>query len=241
MSASGPDETATQAKAHLAAGSIAYYQGDNETTDQQYRKALAIYQALDDRHGIAEAILQPCLRSQPGRWLAGGEVSTSHGCVRHRIRRQRRSSDIRCRLVGHRNRMANRTREHRAAARRHQPIRGARRPRRSCQGEGRMALFLRRAGRPPVGCPASRGGDRRLSRGSTTGSILSMPSRRTRQGQQQHGRSSGGPGGDRRGPRPRRRSRRLVGRQRWSSSPFRPGVGTRTGTNGLSVVRVRPR
>jgi predicted ATPase/class 3 adenylate cyclase len=56
ISASGPAETATLAKAHLAAGSIAYYQGDNETTDQQYRKALAIYQALDDRHGIAEAL-----------------------------------------------------------------------------------------------------------------------------------------------------------------------------------------
>jgi tetratricopeptide (TPR) repeat protein len=56
ISASGPDETATLAKAHLAAGSIAYYQGDNETTDQQYRKALAIYQALDDNHGIAEAV-----------------------------------------------------------------------------------------------------------------------------------------------------------------------------------------
>jgi predicted ATPase/class 3 adenylate cyclase len=56
ISASGPDQTATLAKAHLAAGSIAYYQGDNETTDQQYRKALAIYQALDDRHGLAEAV-----------------------------------------------------------------------------------------------------------------------------------------------------------------------------------------
>jgi predicted ATPase len=56
ISASGPDEPATLAKAHLAAGSIAYYQGDNEATDRQYRKALAIYQALDDRHGIAEAV-----------------------------------------------------------------------------------------------------------------------------------------------------------------------------------------
>ncbi len=54
--ASGPDETATLAKAHLAAGSIAYYQGDNETTNQQYRTALAIYEDLGDRHGIAEAV-----------------------------------------------------------------------------------------------------------------------------------------------------------------------------------------
>ena len=71
ISASGPDETATLAKAHLAAGSIAYYQGDNETTDQQYRKALAIYQALDDRHGIAEAVYNLAF-VPPGRWLAGG-------------------------------------------------------------------------------------------------------------------------------------------------------------------------
>jgi predicted ATPase/class 3 adenylate cyclase len=56
ISASGPHETATLAKAHLAAGSIAYYQGDNETTDQQYRKALAIYEVVGDRHGIAEAV-----------------------------------------------------------------------------------------------------------------------------------------------------------------------------------------
>ena len=56
ISSSGPDATPILARAHLAAGSIAYYQADNETTDQQYRKALAIYQALGDRHGVAEAV-----------------------------------------------------------------------------------------------------------------------------------------------------------------------------------------
>ena len=46
---------AVVAKAHLAAGGIAYWQRDYGAADQHYQEALAISQALDDRHGIADA------------------------------------------------------------------------------------------------------------------------------------------------------------------------------------------
>jgi predicted ATPase/class 3 adenylate cyclase len=77
ISSFGPNESATLAKAHLAAGSIAYYQGDNETTDQQYRKALAIYEALGDRHGIAEAIYNLAFVPRPdASSRSGGSLDT---------------------------------------------------------------------------------------------------------------------------------------------------------------------
>jgi predicted ATPase/class 3 adenylate cyclase len=49
------DKTAVVAKAHLAAGGIAYWQREYGAADQHFQEALAIYRALDDRHGIAEA------------------------------------------------------------------------------------------------------------------------------------------------------------------------------------------
>jgi predicted ATPase/class 3 adenylate cyclase len=55
LSSSGPEQTATVANGHLAAGSIAYWQGDYDATDQHYRKGLTIFQALGDQRGIAEA------------------------------------------------------------------------------------------------------------------------------------------------------------------------------------------
>ena len=51
----GEHKTAVVAKAHLAAGGIAYWQRDYGAADQHYQEALAISRALDDRHGIADA------------------------------------------------------------------------------------------------------------------------------------------------------------------------------------------
>jgi predicted ATPase/class 3 adenylate cyclase len=52
---SAVDKTAVVAKAHLAAGGIAYWQREYGAADQHFQEALAISRALDDRHGIAEA------------------------------------------------------------------------------------------------------------------------------------------------------------------------------------------
>jgi tetratricopeptide (TPR) repeat protein len=62
---SGPEQTATVANGHLAAGSIAYWQGNYEATDQHYRRALAIFQTLGDRPGIAEAIYNLAFVPEP--------------------------------------------------------------------------------------------------------------------------------------------------------------------------------
>jgi predicted ATPase/class 3 adenylate cyclase len=79
ISSSGPNETATLAKAHLAAGSIAYYQGDNETTDQQYRKALAVFEAVGDPHGIAEAIYNLAFVPRPDAgWREARSARVAH-------------------------------------------------------------------------------------------------------------------------------------------------------------------
>ncbi|MGH2555026.1 MAG: adenylate/guanylate cyclase domain-containing protein [Actinomycetota bacterium] len=47
--------TPARAKAHSAAGSVAYWQADAEDTERHYREALAIYRELGDRPGIAQA------------------------------------------------------------------------------------------------------------------------------------------------------------------------------------------
>jgi predicted ATPase/class 3 adenylate cyclase len=51
----GQNQTAEVAKAHLAAGGMAYWQGEYVAAGRHYEDALAISQALGDRHGIAEA------------------------------------------------------------------------------------------------------------------------------------------------------------------------------------------
>ncbi len=51
----GQHRTAAVAKAHLAAGGIAHWQQEYEAADRHYQEALAISQAIGDRHGIAEA------------------------------------------------------------------------------------------------------------------------------------------------------------------------------------------
>jgi predicted ATPase len=56
LSAIGAEQAASAAKAHLAAGSIAYWQGDYEATERHYRQGMVIFEALDDRPGIAEAL-----------------------------------------------------------------------------------------------------------------------------------------------------------------------------------------
>ena len=45
-----------RAKAHGAAGSLAYWQTDYQGTEQHYKRSLAIYRELDDRQGIADAL-----------------------------------------------------------------------------------------------------------------------------------------------------------------------------------------
>ncbi|HEY9375790.1 MAG TPA: adenylate/guanylate cyclase domain-containing protein [Jiangellaceae bacterium] len=51
----GEHKTAVVAKAHLAAGGIAYWQREYGAADRHFQEALAISRALADRHGIAEA------------------------------------------------------------------------------------------------------------------------------------------------------------------------------------------
>jgi predicted ATPase/class 3 adenylate cyclase len=61
----GPEQTATVANGHLAAGSIAYWQGDYDATDQHYRKGLTIFQALGDQRGVAEATYNLAFAPEP--------------------------------------------------------------------------------------------------------------------------------------------------------------------------------
>jgi predicted ATPase len=56
LSAAGPDPTSTLAKAHVAAGGLAYWQGEYEAAKRHYQESLTIAQAIDDRACIAEAI-----------------------------------------------------------------------------------------------------------------------------------------------------------------------------------------
>jgi tetratricopeptide (TPR) repeat protein len=51
----GEHRTTMVAKAHLAAGGIAFWQGDYEATYRHYQEGLAISQALGDHPGVAEA------------------------------------------------------------------------------------------------------------------------------------------------------------------------------------------
>jgi predicted ATPase/class 3 adenylate cyclase len=56
LSAAGPDPTQTLAKAHVAAGGLAYWQGEYQAAKRHYEESLTISEAIDDRAGIAEAI-----------------------------------------------------------------------------------------------------------------------------------------------------------------------------------------
>ncbi|HEX6576862.1 MAG TPA: adenylate/guanylate cyclase domain-containing protein [Jiangellaceae bacterium] len=56
LSAVGADETAAVAKSHLAAGGLAYWQGEYQAARHHYKESLRIAQAIGDRAGIAEAI-----------------------------------------------------------------------------------------------------------------------------------------------------------------------------------------
>jgi predicted ATPase/class 3 adenylate cyclase len=56
LSAGGHHRTATVAKAHVAAGGLAYWQGEYEAAKRHYQESLTIAQAVDDRPAIAEAI-----------------------------------------------------------------------------------------------------------------------------------------------------------------------------------------
>jgi predicted ATPase/class 3 adenylate cyclase len=56
LSAAGPDPTPTLAKAHVAAGGLAYWQGEYAAAKRHYQDSLTIAEAIDDRAGIAEAI-----------------------------------------------------------------------------------------------------------------------------------------------------------------------------------------
>jgi predicted ATPase/class 3 adenylate cyclase len=50
------DRTAVRARAHRAAGSLAYWQADLAATERHYADAVAIFEELDDRAGLAGAL-----------------------------------------------------------------------------------------------------------------------------------------------------------------------------------------
>jgi predicted ATPase/class 3 adenylate cyclase len=50
------ERTAARAKAHGAAGGLAYWNADYDATEHHYEESLAIYRELDDLQGIAEAV-----------------------------------------------------------------------------------------------------------------------------------------------------------------------------------------
>ena len=82
LSAIGEQQTPTVAKAHLAAGGIAYWQRDYEATDRHYRRALAIYELLDDLAGVAEATFNVAFIPGPEEALdERGEWRVSQGSV----------------------------------------------------------------------------------------------------------------------------------------------------------------
>ena len=55
MAAPGADPSRARAAAHLAAGSLAFWQADYDTTADHYQRALAMFEELGDKQGIAEA------------------------------------------------------------------------------------------------------------------------------------------------------------------------------------------
>jgi predicted ATPase len=83
------EQTASVAKAELAAGSIAYWQMDYEATERHYQKALEISQALDDRPGIAEATYDLAFVPERGEgsrgeleWrIGGGSIEQMHDAM----------------------------------------------------------------------------------------------------------------------------------------------------------------
>ena len=52
----GGGRTAARAKAHIAAGGLAYWQNDIEATERHYEESLAIYRELGDKRGQQEAL-----------------------------------------------------------------------------------------------------------------------------------------------------------------------------------------
>jgi non-specific serine/threonine protein kinase len=55
LAAPGADPSRARAAAHLAAGSLAFWQADYDAIADHYQRALAMYQDLRDKPGIAEA------------------------------------------------------------------------------------------------------------------------------------------------------------------------------------------
>ena len=55
LAAPGADPSRARAAAHLAAGSLAFWQADYNATSDHYQRALAMYEELGDKPGIAEA------------------------------------------------------------------------------------------------------------------------------------------------------------------------------------------
>ena len=55
LGAPGADPSRARAAAHLAAGSLAFWQADYNTTADHYQRALAMFEELGDKQGIAEA------------------------------------------------------------------------------------------------------------------------------------------------------------------------------------------
>jgi predicted ATPase/class 3 adenylate cyclase len=56
LSAAGAAETAAVAKAHVAAGGLAYWQGEYQAAKRHYEESLRIAQGIGDRAAVAEAI-----------------------------------------------------------------------------------------------------------------------------------------------------------------------------------------
>jgi predicted ATPase/class 3 adenylate cyclase len=73
LSATAAEQTATVAKGHLAAGSIAYWQGDYTATERHYVRGMEIFEALDDRPGIAEALYNLAFIPEPADSLDSAE------------------------------------------------------------------------------------------------------------------------------------------------------------------------
>jgi len=81
--ATGRDRTAAVSGAHVAAGGIAFWQGEYEVANQHYQQALAISQALGDRHGVAEATYNLAFVF-PGEELVQGkpDLASAQGSLR---------------------------------------------------------------------------------------------------------------------------------------------------------------
>ena len=55
LAAPDADPSRVRAAAHLAAGSLAFWQADYNETADHYQRALAMFEELGDKQGIAEA------------------------------------------------------------------------------------------------------------------------------------------------------------------------------------------